>query len=462
MAPQIYNPHDWAVWLLENLEAQQVLVLGHIEGKLPVAWDFSQTVAAIGDDGQLIGMTDEAARTIEFYPQRAGVYGSLNEMFAYPNNLRNVPQRFTVRDIYFTYDAHAVQQGPIPPQVANYFSAVKLCGLLLLMADMAANNGALLHFIKGPESRIEVKLTYQAEDLTPLPSLSYFETVFVVTDSHRDQKYSIFRSVLLDAFKGKKSITIGEVLPQFESLIENARSNYSMYAAEFSFERIKAEVEKDNLDSTLKLNKTLSEIQNQLLAMPVALVLVGGQMTPDTGLSIKNVVVWLGACVFAGLMILLIKNQHHAVDAINEEIRLRKIKVDSQPDGMAGKFKSGFDALQGRVLTQTRTLSIIRSFVFLSVFLATGLLVWYSNPDFHKVPVAETLGQPTKGAAGTVQQTSGTTSGISAAPAPAPAPAPASASASTQPKSLVELAEQDMKTVHTTPASSAASAPQKK
>lgn len=456
MAPQIDNPHDWAVWLLKNLEAQQVLALGHIEGKLPVAWDFSQTVAAIGNGGQLIGMTDEAARTIEFYPQRAGVYESLNEMFAYPNNLRNVPQRFTVRDIDFTYDAHAVQQGAMPPQVANYFSAAKLCGLLPLMADMAANNGALLHFIKSPESRIEVKLSYQAEDLTSLPSLPYFETVFAVTDSHRDQKHSIVRSVLLDAFKGKKSITVGEVLPQFESFVENARSNYSMYAAEFSFEKIKAEVEKDNLDSTLKLNKTLSEIQNQLLAMPVALVLVGGQMTPDTGLSIKNVVVWLGACVFAGLMILLIRNQHHAVDAINEEIRLRKIKVDAQPDGMAGKFKTGFDALQRRVLTQTRTLSILRRFVFLSIFLATGLLIWYSNPDFHKVPVTVTLSQPTEGAAGIVQQPSGTTSGISAAPAPA------SASASAQPESLVELAEQDMKTVHTTPAASAASAPQKK
>jgi hypothetical protein len=456
MAPQIDNPHDWAIWLLRNLEAQQVLAIGHIEGKLPLAWGFSQTVAAIGDNGYLIGMTDETSRTIEFHPQRVGVYESLNEMFAYPNNLKSVPQRFTVRDLCFTYDAHVAQPGSTPPQVQNYFSAVKLCSLLPSIADMAANNGTLLHFIKSPESRIEIKLAYQAEDLNPLPSLSYFETVFVVTDSHRDQKYSILRAVLLDAFKGKKSIRIGEVIQQFESLIEAARSNYSMYAAEFSFEKVKAEIEKDNLDSTLKLNKTLSEIQNQLLAMPVALVLVGGQMTPDTGLSIKNVVIWLGACVFAGLMILLIRNQRHAVCAIKEEVRLRKIKVDAQPDGMAGKFKSGFDALQQRVLTQTRTLNTLRSFVFLSILLATGLLVWYSNPDFHKVHLAEALGQSTKGAAGTVQQQSGTASGSS------PAPAPVSTSTAAQSKPVVKLAEQDMNTVQTTPASSAAPAQQNK
>lgn len=470
MAPQIDNSHDWAVWLLDNLEVQQELAPGHIEGRLPTSWDFAETITAIDNVGQLIGMTDEAARTIEFYPQRVGVYASLEEMFAYPHNLRNVPQRFTLRNISFAFDALAVQHGEVPPQVENYFSAAKLCGLLSLVADMAANNGALQHFIKSPESRIEVKLSYQVEDLTSLPSLPFFEAEFAVTDKHQDQKRSIVRSVLLDAFKGKKSITVGEILQKFESLLENIRSSYSMYAAEFSFERIKAEVEKDNLDSTLKMNKTLSEIQNQLLAMPVALVLVGGQMAPDTGLGIKNVVVWLGACVFAGLMMLLIRNQHHAVDAIKEEIRLRKIKVDSQPDGIAGKFKPGFDELQKRALTQIRTLSILRSFVALSIVLATGLLVWYSNPDFHKASMAPTPSQAAGSATGIVQQPAVATIGTSAPAAPATPAAPAApaaptapgASAAALPKSPVELAVQDMRAANATPPVSPASPAQKK
>lgn len=450
MVPQIDNPHDWAIWLLEHLEDQQVVAPG-LEGRLPAAWDFDATVAAIGADTPLLGPTDAATRTIEFFPQRANVFTSLAEMFAYPSNLRAVPAKFTLRDIPFTYDENAPQPAVVPAQVANYLAASKLCGLLAMVADMSASNGALQHFIKSPDARIEVRLSYSVEDLTPLPSLTLFETSFAVTDSHKDQKRSIVRAVLLDAFKGQRAITVGHILPKFESIIEDVRSNYSMYAAEFSFEKIKAEVEKDNLDSTLKLNKTLSEIQNQLLAMPVALVLVGGQMAPDSGLSIKNVVIWLGACVFAGLMMLLIRNQRHAVGAIKEEIRLRKIKVDAQPDGMAGKFKSGFEDLQKRARTQLNTLGFLFGFVIFSLLLATGLLFWYSSPELHKVPMTAMPGQPGAAAQGALPAAS------SAASAAAPA-----ASAASRPKSPIELAIQDMKAANATPAASAGSSPQKK
>ena len=390
MAPQIDNPHDWAIWLLDNLESQHQAAPGLMVGTLPPEWNFDEVITALGPFDSLLGLTDEALRTIEFRPGSQKVYANLGEMFGHPNNLKTVPARFTLRDINFTYDAAAVAQGTlvVPPLVATYLDAAKLCALLSIVADMTAHNGMSLHFIKSPESRLEVKLVYELNELTQLTSLGFFETEFAVTTHHKDQKRSIIRTVILDAFKGQRAISVGAILPKFEAMVEDIRSNYAMYAAEFSFEKIKAEVEKDNLDSTLKLNKTLSEIQNQLLAMPVALVLVGGQMTPDTGVSIKNVVIWLGACVFAGLMVLLMRNQRHAIDAITEEIRLRKIKVDAQPDGIAGKFKTGFDDLQKRAQTQIKTLRFLRYGVVGSVVLATVLLAWFSVPAWHKTPVA--------------------------------------------------------------------------
>lgn len=421
MAPQIDNPHDWAVWLLDNLEDQQLLGAGHWEGVLPAAVDFAEVLLALSAYPLLTGMSDEASRTLEFYPGAAKVYGSMQEMFAHPTNLRVVPPRFTLRDIGYTKNSLAQAPGAqasVPPSVANYFAASQLCHLLPLLADMAANSGQSQHFIKSPESRIEIRLEYQVGDLVPLESLPLFESEYAAATHHKDQKRSIVRAVLLDAFKGKKSITIGDLLPRFESIIENVRSNYAMYAGEFSFEKIKAEVEKDNLDSTLKLNKTLSEIQNQLLAMPVALVLVGGQMIPDTGLSIKNCVIWLGAFVFGILMMLLIRNQLHAIDAITEEVRLRKIKVDAQPEGMAGKFKSGFDDLEQRAKTQTGTLRGLRIGVVVSVLLATGLLIWFSVPEWHKSLPQTTTQQAAINPAVQAAATSAAAAASAAAPSP--------------------------------------------
>src|SRR3546814_1746328 len=58
-------------------------------------------------------------------------------------------------------------------------------------------------------------------------------------------------------------------------LASDAKRSLSMYMAEFSVKKVTAEVERQNLEDTLSLNKTLSDIQNQLLALPAAILLAG-------------------------------------------------------------------------------------------------------------------------------------------------------------------------------------------
>lgn len=62
MTPQIDNPHDWAVWLLDNLEDQQQLGVGHWEGVLPLTVDFSEVMLALSEYPLLIGMSDRGMR----------------------------------------------------------------------------------------------------------------------------------------------------------------------------------------------------------------------------------------------------------------------------------------------------------------------------------------------------------------------------------------------------------------
>ncbi len=371
------NPHDWALWLFENLEDVQHAGAAAWEGVLPKTWDFQKVVQQLEAlPGSLAGLPDESTRKIEFHPASAKVYQSLEEFFSHPANLRGVPDHFTVRDLAYTHGALADK----PEQIVNYLATVRLCRLLSSMADHLGNNGVSLHFIKSHDAKIEVKLEYRLQDLATLPSLDSFASNFVESTHHQDQKRNIVRSALLEVFKGSRVIALTDLIPRFEVLADSVRSSYAMYVAEFSFEKVRAEIEKDNLDSTLKLNKTLSDIQNQLLAVPVTLVLVGGQMLPESGYTIKNFVIWIGSLVFGWLMGLLITNQCHAVDAIREEIRLRKTKVDSQPNGIGEKFKKGFADLEKRGRSQVRTLWYLEIGVALSILFSTGLLVWFSYP----------------------------------------------------------------------------------
>jgi hypothetical protein len=350
MHPLPNNPHDFALWLLEQLED-----LDHAdnicEGKLPANWNFQDVVRQLdGVGGGLAGVSSEATRTIEFHPASAMVYKSLDELFAHPANLRSVPARFTVLDLHYTHGNAA----SVPEQIANYQAAAQLCQLLPKVADHPANNGMAQHFIKSHDSKLEVKLEYGTSDLVPLPSLPLFKSEYVDDIHHQDQKRNIIRTTLIEQFKGKPSISISNLLPCFETFMENLRSSYAMYTVDFSFEKIRTEVEKQNLEDTLRLNKTVSDIQNQLLALPAALVLAGAGI--QKGESLKNLTIWIGVCIFAWMMRTLLKNQGHSISAIQQEIDFRQLNLAGKPEGVSERFSEAFRVLKERAKTQERVM----------------------------------------------------------------------------------------------------------
>jgi hypothetical protein len=387
MHPLPTNPHDWALWLHESLDGAHHVGNGLWQGTLPAQWDFEQIREQVDAQQSLGGVHDAQSRRIEFHPANVQVYQTTDQFFANQYHRRRVPRQFTIRELGYTHGRTAQS----PALIANYLAAAKLFELLSRLADLTGGDGASLHFIKSHDAKIELVPDYGQTDLAALPSLGHFEDNYVITNHHAEQKRCIVRSALLEVFKGRRRVALSDVLARFEEIMDNVRSSYSMYMAEFSFEKVRAEIEKDNLDSTLKLNKTFSEIQNQLLALPVALVLVGGQMAQADGLSLKNVVIWLGSALFSGLMWMLIHNQRNAVRAIGDEIRLRRHKIDTQPSDVSSRFKRSFDDLEQRQDKQDGLLGVLVWVVLGSLLFSTAILVWYSYRDEVLVLAARVL-----------------------------------------------------------------------
>ena len=367
------TPHDWALWLFDELEGVQNCGDGLWQGALPKQFEFSQIAGEINALGRLGGVHDESSRRIEFYPFAAHVYPTISALLL--KNPGHIPARFTTRDLSYT---HGVTT-PVPETIRAYEASVQLWGLLTLFVDHVGNNGTLLYFIKTHDARLEVSLEYGVQDIVALPSLCQFQFDFVASSLHADQKKSIFRATLLDLFKGRPRAPFSEVIRQFEVFAQNVRSAYAMYASEFSYEKVRAEVEKDNLDSMLKLNKTFSEIQNQLLALPVALVLVAGQMTAGSELTLKNFVLWAGALLFSILMWLLVHNQRNEVMAIEEEIDFRWQKIEKQPLAIKERFEGSFKSLRKRKNKQDVLLKFLNYIVVVSLASSTLALYWHST-----------------------------------------------------------------------------------
>lgn len=373
--------HELALWLCRVLGDQSKLGETTV-GTLPEGVDFGAVEGAL-KNFDLNGVCDEQARRIEFFPSFAHVYADMATMLENPSNLEKVPQKFTLLDVGYTHPS--IAGGAVPVAVERYLDCSRFLDLLKSMADLASDASQRMVFLQRHDEKLTISIEYSEGDLVSLPDLNEFAATYVETDHHKDQKRTIVRSALIDLYKGKKQIEFSELLRQFNDFMDRVRSSYAMYVAEFSFEKIKAEVEKDNLDSAVKLQKTVSDIQNQLLAIPLTLLFASGQMTTESSFSIKNFIIWIGCLVFGCITLVLISNQRHTVKAVKREVEMRKAKVDSLPVDTRDRFSASFSELNVRVDHQDSSLKRFNYLVVVWIICATALYIWHTWPAMWDV-----------------------------------------------------------------------------
>lgn len=369
MLPLPTSSHDWALWLFEQLEGVEC-VSTHWKGRLPVAWNFDEIASKLPE--ALTGLLDSRSRVVEFHPESCNVYESMDGLVQGPWR-RNVPPEFTVRDLHYTHG----RTQPTPQPIRDYFDTVKFWKLLQSFADYEVNQAAI--YIKSFEAKVEIRADFGAADLVPLIGLPDFASVYFESDHHRDQKRNIIRASLLEVCKGQLVVCLSELLPKFEDLVDRVKASYSLYTADFSFEKLRSEVDKQNVEDMMRLNKTLADIQNQLLALPAALMLVGAGV--KDGVLATNVSILVGVSVFVWVMQILVKNQQNSVTAIEQEVQLRIDAVKNQPEEIADRVLPRFNTLTSRVKRQRRVLKQIFYAVIVVWFVATGIAVQAQWPE---------------------------------------------------------------------------------
>lgn len=389
------DPLELAVLLHQQMPESRFIDGGFIEGVLPENWDFQQVVDQL-EALELRGSEVAAERRLEFSAPH-NFFWSLDALLAAAERRIQPPARFYLADLRYS---HPAVDADIPVAIARYQQAARLFRALQGVADHETKVGNSSSLIFLQQQKLEITAGYQATDLAELPQLDDFESDFIESTTHKQQKATILRSVLFELFGSQAKISFASVLANFKQLVDQVVSSYQLYVSEFSFQKVKAEIEKEKLEFTTKLNKVFADIQNQLLAVPAALILIGGQMENGGAWSIKNLLIWSGAMVFALLMNLLINNQRHTLRAIKLEIDQQWDLIQGKHKTVADQFKSNYRQLDDRYQHQHRLLGTVSTLVAAALAFATGMLLWYSVPElqfFQSIIWGITLGVPMYG-----------------------------------------------------------------
>jgi hypothetical protein len=299
------------------------------------------------------------------------------------------PNQFYLADHEFLFDGNEAEN--IPRHIQAYFSVIQLQKLFLdnEIADhiVPTPSPKTLVFL-GNGSKLELPLSYTAEVLAnsadDICKNVEMLTSFFNDAKHKSEKKHLFKALLLEILKGhNRELRFSALLKNLSAISKRLHDNYELFVSEFSFEDEREKLKNQKLDYMLKLNESFGSIQNKLLAVPISLILVGGQMKAPTEklpeVLIPNLVILLGAWVFAFFMCLLISNQKHSLEAIHKDYSRRKDRLELELPNLFKELADLYTNLDLRYRKLKSSLSTLLGLV-LSAAIISLIIFIYQTP----------------------------------------------------------------------------------
>jgi hypothetical protein len=197
---------------------------------------------------------------------------------------------------------------------------------------------------------------------------------FLADDSHDEQKLAILEGAIRAVTAGRdRADRFKVLLANLADLASKANDGYRLFVASFSYDKVRDTLEAAKVEYATKIHKAFSDIQNQILGLPVATIIVASQMKDAKDIGYEfwlNSAVLVGCWVFCILMGFLLLNQAHTLTVLADEIARQRDQIAKQYKDIATRFSDVFDFLSRRLRLQFFALYSIGAVLLIGLCLA--------------------------------------------------------------------------------------------
>ena len=188
----------------------------------------------------------------------------------------------------------------------------------------------------------------------------------LVEDTYQQNRINIFIKALGD-FLSEKPIDINDfiyVLKNIDKLDKTYKKRVEVFLANFSYDKIVDQLKTVQIEETGKIHKVFSDIQNHVLAIPIASLLAISQMKkPDESVTfgivgMTNLFIASGVSIFIMLIWLLLFNQYSTLKTIESELTSRESKFKQEPKYQVLVEDSQINAIFKNLSTRMRVQKI--------------------------------------------------------------------------------------------------------
>ena len=297
---------------------------------------------------------------IEFMPKPgwASVSATMDDLLQEARNRIRAKQRYLVLSTKESSDEAQNER----TEVGKYQLVVKLVQAFKEVAGFLDADEQSLVFVSN--GRFDLPVNYSLADLNRM-SVDEVRalTTLIPSDTHKKQCAAILAAAIVDLVRSQPAASRFSYLLTHATELHTAYDQgYKIYAAGFSYEKLKDTVEAARVEYVGKIHKVLSDIQNQLLGIPVATIIVATQMKDAKGFGAEffvNSAVLLGCWVFVALTGLLIWNQIHTLGVLTAEVARQKRQLEKEYQAVAGGINGAFRSLEARASTQKVILLVV-------------------------------------------------------------------------------------------------------
>lgn len=179
-----------------------------------------------------------------------------------------------------------------------------------------------------------------------------------IKDGHMEQRHEICATAICEMLSGQpKEQRFPALLRGILELQQRFIDGYKLFASSFSFEKVRDQAEAIRIEYLGKIHKTFSDIQGQLLGIPVSTIVVATQFkdvetltgAARTGQMWINVAVIVGAFIFCIFFTLAAWNQKHTLDVLEEEIERHKVALEKDHADIKERLAGVFEKLDNRI-----------------------------------------------------------------------------------------------------------------
>jgi hypothetical protein len=163
------------------------------------------------------------------------------------------------------------------------------------------------------------------------------------------------------------------LIKNFDEFIHRASASYNYYLRNFSYNKLKIELDTKALDFVIKIQGVVNESQTKLIAIPAAIVFACTTLEYEKINSIKNYLILVGMIMFCIFIQIFINNQKSALKFIENNITIYKQSFSNNKQILENSFievDKEKDKQKYRLLTVQILLWLNPTLIFALLFVA--------------------------------------------------------------------------------------------